>query len=59
MQPYNRHNTTPKCKHVRKCKAHQPSALVIVFDKARAKMPISKPAKSGIHYELSLLCTIK
>lgn len=54
MQPYNRHNTTPKCKHIRKCKTHQPSALVIVFDKARAKMPISKPCKQGIHHEFSI-----
>lgn len=54
MQPYNRHNTTSKCKHVRKCKAHQPSALVIVFDKARTKIPISKPAKQGLHHEFSI-----
>lgn len=52
-----------KCKQVRKCKKHkeptQPkvSQLVILFDKARKSMPISKPAKSGIHYELSMLCT--
>lgn len=60
MQPYNRHNTTPKCKQVRKCKKHKDqnqtkvSALVILFDKARKSMPISKPAKSGIHYEFSI-----
>lgn len=52
-----------KCKQVRKCKKHKEqnqtkvSPLVILFDKARKSMPISKPAKSGIHYELSLLCT--
>lgn len=52
-----------KCKQVRKCKKHkettQPkvSQLVLLFDKARKSMPISKPAKSGIHYELSMLCT--
>lgn len=46
----------PKCKHVPKCKNHtKVSALVILFDKKRKSMPISKPAKSGIHYELSLL----
>lgn len=54
MQAYSRPNPLPKCKHVRKCKTHQPSALVIVFDKARAKMPISKPCKQGIHHEFSI-----
>ena len=57
MQPYNRHSTTPKCKQVRKCKKHKEpkvSPLVILFDKARKSMPISKPAKSGIHYEFSI-----
>lgn len=63
MQTYSRPNKQPKCKHVSKCKKHAPkpvrqpkvSALVILFDGKRKSMPISKPAKSGIHYELSLL----
>ena len=63
MQTYSRPNKQPKCKHVSQCKKHAPkpvrqpkvSALVILFDKKRKTMPISKPAKTGIHYELSLL----
>lgn len=63
MQTYSRPNKQPKCKHVSQCKKHaqkpvrQPkvSALVILSDEKRKTMPISKPAKSGIHYELSLL----
>lgn len=56
MQTYSRPNKQPKCKHVSKCRNHtKVSPLVILFDKARKSMPISKPAKSGIHYELSLL----
>ena len=63
MQTYSRPNKQPKCKHVSQCKKHAPkpvrqprvSALVILFDGKRKSMPISKPAKSGIHYELSLL----
>lgn len=63
MQTYSRTNKQPKCKHVSQCKKHAPkpvrqpkvSALVILFDEKRKTMPISKPAKSGIHYELSLL----
>ena len=63
MQTYSRPNKQPKCKHVSQCKKHAPkpvrqpkvSALVILFDKSRKTMPISKPAKTGIHYELSLL----
>lgn len=63
MQTYSRPNKQPKCKHVSQCKKHAPkpvrqpkvSALVILFDEKRKRMPISKPAKSGIHYELSLL----
>ena len=63
MQTYSRPNKQPKCKHVSQCKKHtqkpvrQPkvSALVILFDEKRKTMPISKPAKTGIHYELSLL----
>ena len=63
MQTYSRPNKQQKCKHVSQCKKHAPkpvrqpkvSALVILFDKNRKTMPISKPAKSGIHYELSLL----
>ena len=54
MQTYSRPNKQSKCKHVSQCKKHAPkpvrqpkvSALVILF---------SKPAKTGIHYELSLL----
>ena len=65
MQTYSRPNKQPKCKHVSQCKKHAPkpvrqpkvSALVILFDGKRKSMPISKPAKTGIHYELSLLCT--
>ena len=65
MQTYSRPNKQPKCKHVSQCKKHAPkpvrqpkvSALVILFDGKRKTMPISKPAKSGIHYELSLICT--
>lgn len=65
MQTYSRPNKQSKCKHVSQCKKHAPkpvrqlkvSALVILFDEKRKTMPISKPAKSGIHYELSLLCT--
>lgn len=63
MQTYSRPNKQPKCNHVLQCKKHAPkpvrqpkvSALVILFDEKRKSMPISKPAKSGIHYELSLL----
>ena len=63
MQTYSRPNKQPKCKHVSQCKKHAPkpvrqprvSALVIPCDEKRKTMPISKPAKSGIHYELSLL----
>ena len=56
MQTYSRPNKQPKCKHVSQCKKHaKVSALVILFDEKRKSMPISKPAKSGIHYELSLL----
>lgn len=56
MQTYSRPNKQPKCKHVSQCKNHtKVSALVILFDEKRKTMPISKPAKSGIHYELSLL----
>ena len=63
MQTYSRPNKQPKCKHVSQCKKHAPkpvrqpkvSALVILFDEKRKTMPISKPAKTGIHYELSLL----
>ena len=63
MQTYSRPNKQPKCKHVSQCKKHAPkpvrqpkvSALVILFDGKRKTMPISKPAKTGIHYELSLL----
>ena len=55
MQTYSRPNKQPKCKHVSRCKNHaKVSALVILFDKARKTMPISKPAKSGIHYEFSI-----
>lgn len=59
MQNYKRPNKQPKCKHVSKCRKHisKVSALVILFDEKRKSMPISKPAKSGIHYELSMLCT--
>ena len=65
MQTYSRPNKQSKCKHVSQCKKHAPkpvrqpkvSALIILFDEKRKTMPISKPAKSGIHYELSLLCT--
>ena len=65
VRPINRTNTISKCKHVSQCKKHAPkpvrqprvSALVILFDEKRKSMPISKPAKTGIHYELSLLCT--
>ena len=65
MQTYSRPNKQQKCKHVSQCKKHAPkpvrqprvSALVILFDEKRKTMPISKPAKTGIHYELSLLCT--
>ena len=56
VRPINRTNTIPKCKHVSQCKKHaKVSALVILFDGKRKSMPISKPAKTGIHYELSLL----
>ena len=56
MQTYSRPNKQPKCKHVSQCKKYvKVSALVILFDGKRKTMPISKPAKSGIHYELSLL----
>ena len=63
MQTYSRPNKQQKCKHVSQCKKHAPkpviqpkvSALVILFDEKRKTMPISKPAKTGIHYELSLL----
>ena len=63
MQTYSRQSKQPKCKHVSQCKKHAPkpvrqpkvSALVILFDEKRKTMPISKPAKTGIHYELSLL----
>ena len=63
MQTYSRPHKQSKCKHVSQCKKHAPkpvrqpkvSALVILFDEKRKTMPISKPAKSGIHYELSLL----
>ena len=63
MQTYSRPNKQPKCKHVSQCKKHAPkpvrqpkvSALVILFDEKRKTMPISKPAKTCIHYELSLL----
>ena len=56
MQTYSRPSKRPKCKHVSKCKKHaKVSALVILFDEKRKTMPISKPPKSGIHYELSLL----
>ena len=55
MQTYSRPNKQPKCKHVSKCRNHaKVSQLVILFDKARKSMPISKPAKSGIHYEFSI-----
>ena len=56
MQTYSRPNKQSKCKHAPK-PVRQPkvSALVILFDEKRKTMPISKPAKSGIHYELSLL----
>ena len=63
MQTYSRPSKQPNCKHVSQCKKHAPkpvrqpkvSALVILFDEKRKTMPISKPAKTGIHYELSLL----
>lgn len=63
MQTYSRPSKQPKYKHVSQCKKHaskpvrQPkvSALVILFDEKCKTMPISKPAKTGIHYELSLL----
>lgn len=56
MQTYSRPSKQPRCRHVRKCRNHtKVSALVILFDEKRKSMPISKPPKSGVHYELSLL----